>query len=176
MKKASRRPRKSSKCQEHLLKLFQLRDRGTTSAEHTQEWQQMWEHLHAQWGEDFWRMAWCQEGQQRSHFSLGKTSGTDWYSAKGTGIALLKTEVVSVVWGIRKKLVRRRKGEHYHVSCQQSWDHSCVGLLLSQGSIGSLTILPKNTAMNKEWYKNIFWEQFLPTIQQFGDKKMPFPA
>lgn len=31
------------------------------------------------------------------------------------------------------------------------------------------TILPKNTAINKEWFKNIFQEQLLPTIQeQFG--------
>ena len=37
----------------------------------------------------------------------------------------------------RKKLVRRRQGERYHQSCvipTASWDHSCVGLLLSQGS------------------------------------------
>ena len=40
MKKASRRPRKSSKCQDHLLKLIHLRDRGTTSTELAQEWQQ----------------------------------------------------------------------------------------------------------------------------------------
>ena len=34
------RPRKSSKRQDRLLKLFQLRDRATTSAELAQEWQQ----------------------------------------------------------------------------------------------------------------------------------------
>ena len=36
---ASGRPRKSSKCQDRLLKLIQLRDRGTTSTELAQEWQ-----------------------------------------------------------------------------------------------------------------------------------------
>ena len=38
--KASGHPRKSSKRQDRLLKLIQLRDRGTTSTELAQEWQQ----------------------------------------------------------------------------------------------------------------------------------------
>uniref|UniRef100_A0AAZ3RNY5 Transposase Tc1-like domain-containing protein n=1 Tax=Oncorhynchus tshawytscha TaxID=74940 RepID=A0AAZ3RNY5_ONCTS len=40
VKKASGRPRKSSKRQDHLLKLIQLRDRGTTSTALAQEWKQ----------------------------------------------------------------------------------------------------------------------------------------
>ncbi|RXN05697.1 testis-expressed sequence 2 -like protein [Labeo rohita] len=40
VKKASGRPRKSSKRQDHLLKRIQLRDRRATSAELAQEWQQ----------------------------------------------------------------------------------------------------------------------------------------
>ena len=40
MKKASGRPRKSSKRQDRSLKLIQLRDRGTTSIELAQEWQE----------------------------------------------------------------------------------------------------------------------------------------
>ena len=40
MKKASGRLRKSSKHQDHFLKLIQLRDRGNTSTELAQEWQQ----------------------------------------------------------------------------------------------------------------------------------------
>ena len=40
VKKASWRPRKSSKPQDCLLKFIQLRDRGTTSIELAQEWQQ----------------------------------------------------------------------------------------------------------------------------------------
>ena len=40
MKKASGRPRKSSKRQARLLKLIQLWDRGTTNTELAQEWQQ----------------------------------------------------------------------------------------------------------------------------------------
>ena len=36
-------------------------------------------------------------------------------------------------------------------------------------------ILPKNTAMNKEWYQHIIREQLLPTIQeQLGDKQCLF--
>ncbi|CDQ80486.1 unnamed protein product [Oncorhynchus mykiss] len=35
----------------------------------------------------------------------------------------------------------------------------------SAKGVGSLTILPKNTAMNKEWYQHILREQLLPTIQ-----------
>ena len=40
VKKASVRPRKSSKSQDRVLKLIQLRDLGTTSTELAQEWQQ----------------------------------------------------------------------------------------------------------------------------------------
>ena len=40
VKKASGRPRRSSKRQDRLLKLIQLRDQGTTSTELAQEWQQ----------------------------------------------------------------------------------------------------------------------------------------
>ena len=39
VKKASGRPRKSSKRQDHLLKLIQLQDRGTTCTENSLEWQ-----------------------------------------------------------------------------------------------------------------------------------------
>ena len=41
--------------------------------------------------------------------------------------------------------------------------------------VDSLTILPKNTAMNKEWYQHILREQLLPNIQeQFGDEQCLF--
>ena len=40
VKKASGHPKKSRKHQDRLLKLIQLRDRGTTSTELAQEWQQ----------------------------------------------------------------------------------------------------------------------------------------
>lgn len=45
-----------------------------------------------------------------------------------------------------KKLVQRRNG---HPETIQVW--GCI----SAKKVGSLTSMPKNTAMNKEWYKNI---------------------
>lgn len=108
---------------------------------------QVWVHLHAQRGKGFWRMAWCQEGQQWSHFSPGKTSGTEWYSAKGTGIGLLKTGVQSfslmnslsncLEHPKRKVCLEKRwvlPLVLYHAKSKAFWDHACVVLLLSQGS------------------------------------------
>ena len=73
-----------------------------------------------------------------------------------------------------RKLVRRRQGERYH----QSWVMPTVkhpetihvwGCFSAKGR-GSLTIFPKNTAMNKECYQHILRKQLLPTIQeQFGE-------
>ncbi|CDQ81859.1 unnamed protein product [Oncorhynchus mykiss] len=41
--------------------------------------------------------------------------------------------------------------------------------------VGSLTILPKNTAINKEWYQHIHREQLLLSIKdQFGDDQCLF--
>ncbi|KAL7868711.1 hypothetical protein SRHO_G00100950 [Serrasalmus rhombeus] len=39
----------------------------------------------------------------------------------------------------------------------------------SAKGIGSLAVLPKNTAMNKEWYQNVLREQLLPTVQEQFD-------
>uniref|UniRef100_A0AAZ3R706 Uncharacterized protein n=1 Tax=Oncorhynchus tshawytscha TaxID=74940 RepID=A0AAZ3R706_ONCTS len=69
---------------------------------------------------------------------------------------------------IRKKLVRRRQGERYHQSCViptvKHPETIHVWGCFSAKGVGSLTILPKNTAMNKEWYQHIPREQLLPTI------------
>ena len=78
-----------------------------------------------------------------------------------------------------KKLVRRRQSECYHQSSAMPtvkhpetihvWD------CFSAKGVGALTILPKNTAMNKEWYQHILREQLLSTIQeQFGDEQCIF--
>ena len=46
---------------------------------------------------------------------------------------------------------------------------------ISAKGVGSVVILPKNTAMNKEWYQRILREQLLPTLQeQFGDEQCLF--
>ncbi|CDQ70639.1 unnamed protein product [Oncorhynchus mykiss] len=69
---------------------------------------------------------------------------------------------------LEKKLVRRRQGERYHQSCiMPTVKHPetiHVWGCFSTKGVGSLTILPKNTAMNKEWYQHILREQLLPTI------------
>uniref|UniRef100_A0A8C7TDF7 Solute carrier family 26 member 4 n=1 Tax=Oncorhynchus mykiss TaxID=8022 RepID=A0A8C7TDF7_ONCMY len=76
-------------------------------------------------------------------------------------------------------LVRRRQGERYHQSCVMPTvkhpETIHVWGFFSAKGVGSLTILPKNTAMNKEWYQHILREQLLPTIQeQFGDEQCLF--
>jgi N-dimethylarginine dimethylaminohydrolase len=80
---------------------------------------------------------------------------------------------------LEKKLVWRIKGECYHLSCVMPTvkhpETIHVWGCFSAKEVGSLKILPKNTAMNKEWYKNILREQLLPTIQElFGDKQCLF--
>ncbi|GAA6225103.1 transposase-like [Lates japonicus] len=76
VKKASGRPRKSSKRQDRFLKLFQLRDQGTTSPELAEEWQQAGVSASACTVRP--RLGrWPGVEQQRSHFSPGKTSRTD---------------------------------------------------------------------------------------------------
>lgn len=48
------------------------------------------------------------------------------------------------------------------------------GCLSSKG-VGSLTVLPKDTSMDEEWYQNVLQEQLLPTIhEQFDDEKYFF--
>ena len=71
------------------------------------------------------------------------------------------------------------EGEHYHQSCVMPRvkhpETIHVWGCFSAKGVGSLTILPKNTAMNKEWYQHILREQLLPTIQeQNGDEQCIF--
>ena len=78
VKKVSGRPRQSSKRQDRLLKLIQLRDQGTIRTELAQEWQQAVVSASARTV----RRRLLEDGLvsrrgARSHFSPGKTSGTD---------------------------------------------------------------------------------------------------
>ncbi|KTF75225.1 hypothetical protein cypCar_00031453 [Cyprinus carpio] len=73
-----------------------------------------------------------------------------------------------------KSIIRRRKGERYHesyvVPTVRHPETIYVWGCFSTKGVGSLIILPKNTAMNKEWHQNILQERLLPTIhEQFGD-------
>ncbi|CDQ85019.1 unnamed protein product [Oncorhynchus mykiss] len=72
-----------------------------------------------------------------------------------------------------------QQGESYHQSCVMPTvkhpETIHVWGCFSAKGVGSLTISPKNTAMNKEWYQHILREQLLPTIQeQFGDEQCLF--
>lgn len=189
VKKASGRPRKSSKRQDRLLKLIQLRDRGTTSAELAQEWQQAGVSASARTV----RRRLLEDGlvsrraakkpllsrkNIRDRLIFCKRY-RDW-TAEDWGKVIFSDESPFRLFGASgKKLVRRRKGERYHQSCVMPTvkhpETIHVWGCFSAKGVGSLTILPKNTAMNKEWYQNILREQLLPTIQeQFGDEQCLF--
>uniref|UniRef100_A0A8C7T280 Tc1-like transposase DDE domain-containing protein n=1 Tax=Oncorhynchus mykiss TaxID=8022 RepID=A0A8C7T280_ONCMY len=189
VKKASGHPRKSSKRQDHLLKLIQLRDRGTTSTELAQEWQQAGVSASAHTVK-----------QRLLEDSLVSRSAAkkpllsrrnirdrlifckryrDW-TAEDWGKVIFFNEFPFRLFGASgQKLVRRRQGERYHQSCAMPTvkhpETIHVWGCFSAKGVGSLIILPKNTAMNKEWYQHILREQLLPTIQEeFGDEQCLF--
>ncbi|KAL0199311.1 hypothetical protein M9458_007851 [Cirrhinus mrigala] len=115
--------------------------------------------------------------------SLQKKNIRDRSSAKSMANGLLRTGAKSYSFRLfgasGKRLVRRKKGERYHQSCvMPTVKHPETihvwGCFSSKG-VGSLTIVPKNTAMNKEWYQNTLQQQLLPTIQQqFGEEQCIF--
>uniref|UniRef100_A0A8C8GD47 Transposase Tc1-like domain-containing protein n=1 Tax=Oncorhynchus tshawytscha TaxID=74940 RepID=A0A8C8GD47_ONCTS len=163
VKKASGRPRKSSKCQDCLLKLIQLLVRGTISTELAQEWQQAGVSASARTV----RRRLLEDGlvsrraakkpllsrkNIRDRLIFGKRY-RDW-AAEDWGKVIFSDESPFCLFGASgKKLVRRRQGERYHQSCvMPTVKHPETihvwGSFLTKG-VGSLTILPKNTAMNK---------------------------
>uniref|UniRef100_A0A8C7SD41 Tc1-like transposase DDE domain-containing protein n=1 Tax=Oncorhynchus mykiss TaxID=8022 RepID=A0A8C7SD41_ONCMY len=189
VKKALGRPRKSSKCQDRLLKLIQLQDRGTTSTELAQEWQQAG--LSA--SECTVRQRLLEDGlvsrraakkpllsrkNIRDRLIFCKRY-RDW-TAEDWGKVIFSDESPFQLFGaFGKTLVRRRQVERYHQSCVMPTvkhpETIHVWGCFSAKGVGSLTILPKNTATNKEWYQHILREELLPTIQeQFGDEQCLF--
>uniref|UniRef100_A0A673ZNA5 Tc1-like transposase DDE domain-containing protein n=1 Tax=Salmo trutta TaxID=8032 RepID=A0A673ZNA5_SALTR len=189
-KKASGHPRKSSKRQDHLLKLIQLRDRGTTSTELAQEWQQAGVSASARTV----RQRLLEDGlvSRRAAKKLLLSRKNlrdrlifckryrDW-TADRTGVKSfsLMNPLSDCLGHPEKKLVWRRQGERYHQSCVMPTvkhpETIHVWGCFSAKGVGSLTILPMNTAMNKEWYQHILRKQLLPTIQeQFGDEQCLF--
>ncbi|RXN12061.1 transposase-like protein [Labeo rohita] len=168
VKKASGRPRKSSKRQDHLLKRIQLRDRSTTSAELAQEWQQAGVSASARTV----RRRLLEDGlvsrraakkpllskkNIRDRLIFCKKYG-EW-TAEDWGKVIFSDEASFRLFGASgKRFVQRRKGERYHQTCvMPTVKHPETihvwGCFSSKG-VGLLTILPKNTAMNKEWYQN----------------------
>uniref|UniRef100_A0A8C8I487 Transposase n=1 Tax=Oncorhynchus tshawytscha TaxID=74940 RepID=A0A8C8I487_ONCTS len=188
VKKASGRPRKSSKRQDRLLKLIQLQDRGTTSTALAQEWQQAGVSASARTV----RRRLLEDGlvsraakkpllsrkNIRDRLIFCKRY-RDW-TAEDWGKVIFSDEYPFQLFGASgKKLVRRREGERYHQSCVMPTvkhpEPVHVWGCFSAKGVGSLSILSRNTAMNKEWYQHILQEQLLPTIQeQFGDEQCLF--
>uniref|UniRef100_A0AAZ3PY95 Transposase Tc1-like domain-containing protein n=1 Tax=Oncorhynchus tshawytscha TaxID=74940 RepID=A0AAZ3PY95_ONCTS len=168
--------------------VVQLRDRGTTSTELAQEWQQAGVSASARTV----RRILLQDGlvsRRAAKKPLLSRKNIrdrliyckryrDW-TAKDWGKVIFSDESPFRLFGASgKKLFRRRQGERYHQSCvMPTVKHpETIHVLgyFSAKRVGSLTILPKNTAMNKEWYHHIR-EQLLPTIQeQFGDEQCLF--
>ena len=103
----------------------------------------------------------------------------DW-TAEDWGKVIFSDESPFQLFGTSgRRLVWRRRGERSHQSCLMPTvkhpETIHVWGCFSVKGVGSLTILPKNTAMNKEWYQNVLREQLLPTIQgQFGDEECLF--
>uniref|UniRef100_A0AAZ3R0Z5 Transposase Tc1-like domain-containing protein n=1 Tax=Oncorhynchus tshawytscha TaxID=74940 RepID=A0AAZ3R0Z5_ONCTS len=184
VKKASGRQRKSSQCQNRLLKLIQLRDRGTTSTELAQEWQQAGVSASARTV----RRRLLEDGlvsrraakkpllsrkNIRDRLIFCKRY-RDWTAEDGGKVIFSDESPFRLFGASGKKL-----GEHYHQSCViptvKHPETIHVWGCFSAKGVGSLTILPKNTAMNKEWYQHILQEQLLSTIQeQFGYKQCLF--
>ncbi|RXN21029.1 transposase-like protein [Labeo rohita] len=164
VKKASGRPRKSSKRQDRLLKRIQLRDRSATSAELAQEWQQAGVSASARTV----RRRLLEDGlvsrraakkpllskkNIRDRLIFCKKYG-EW-TAEDWGKVIFSDEASFRLFGASgKRLVRRRKGERYHQFCVMATvkhpETIHVWGCFSSKGVGSLTILPKNTAMNKE--------------------------
>ena len=165
--KASGCPRKSSKRQDRLLKRIQLRDRSATSAELAQKWQQAGVSARTVRLRLFENGLVSRRAAKKPLLSkknirdrlifcrkYGEWTAEDW------GKVIFSDEASFRLFGASgKRLVRRWKGERYHQSCvMPTVKHPETihvwGCFSSKGVGGSLTILPKNTAMNKEWYQN----------------------
>ncbi|KAL7856497.1 hypothetical protein SRHO_G00153960, partial [Serrasalmus rhombeus] len=188
-KKAPGRPRKTSKRQDRLLKVFQLRDQATSSAELAQEWQQAGVSASARTV----RQRLLEQGLVSRRAAkkplLSRKNIRDRlifckryreWTAEDWGKVIFSDESPFRLFGTSgKQLVRRRRGERYHQSCLiptvKHPETIHVWGCFSDKGIGSLAVLPKNTAMNKEWYQNVLREQLLPTVQeQFGDQQCLF--
>ncbi|NP_001133228.1 transposase-like [Salmo salar] len=188
VKKASGRPRKSSKRQDRLLKLIQLQDRGTTSTALAQEWRQAGVSASARTV----RRRLLEDGlvsrraakkpllsrkNIRDRLIFCKRY-RDW-TAEDWGKVIFSDESPFQLFGASGKKLVRGRGERYHQSfVMPTVKHPetiHVWGCFSAKGVGSLTILSRNTAMNKEWYQHILREQLLPTIQeQFGDDQCLF--
>uniref|UniRef100_A0A096LXB5 Paired domain-containing protein n=1 Tax=Poecilia formosa TaxID=48698 RepID=A0A096LXB5_POEFO len=159
-KKAPGRPRKTRNRQDRLLKGLQLRDRATSSAELAQEWQSICTHCEA---ETIGARPELKEGskeatslQEKHHGQTDICKRYREWTAEDWGKVIFSDESPFQLFGTSgKQLVRRRRGECYLRSCLMPTvkhpETIHVWGCFSAKEVGSLTVLPKNTAMNKEW-------------------------
>uniref|UniRef100_A0A087X3G2 Transposase Tc1-like domain-containing protein n=1 Tax=Poecilia formosa TaxID=48698 RepID=A0A087X3G2_POEFO len=163
-KKAPGSPRKTSKHQDRLLKVFQLQNRATSSAELAQEWQQAGVNASARTV----RRRLLEQGLvSRSAAKkplLSRKNIRDRlifckrcreWTAEDWGKVIFSDESPFRLFGTSgKQLVQRRRDERYHQSCLMPTvkhpETIHVWGCFSAKGVGSLTVLPKNTAMNKE--------------------------
>uniref|UniRef100_A0A087XEY1 Transposase Tc1-like domain-containing protein n=1 Tax=Poecilia formosa TaxID=48698 RepID=A0A087XEY1_POEFO len=160
-KKATGRPRKTSKRQDRLLKLFQLRDRATSSAELAQEWQQAGVSASARTV----RRRLLEQGlvsRAAKKPLLSRKNIRDRlifckryrkWTAEDWGKVIFSEESPFRLLGTSgKQLVRRGRGERYHRLTPTVKHPETIHVwgCFSAKGVGSLTVLPKNTAMNKE--------------------------
>uniref|UniRef100_A0A096LWT8 Transposase Tc1-like domain-containing protein n=1 Tax=Poecilia formosa TaxID=48698 RepID=A0A096LWT8_POEFO len=175
-KKAPGRPRKTSKHQNHLLKVFKLRDRATSSAELAQKWQQAGVNASARTV----RRRLLEQGLVSRRAAkkplLSRKNIRDRlifcqkcreWTAEDWGKVIFSDESPFRLFGKSgKRLVRRRRGEGYHQSCLVPTKPETIHVwsCFSAKGVGSLTVWPKNTAMNKEWNQNVLREQLLRLV------------
>uniref|UniRef100_A0A8C1PF19 Transposase Tc1-like domain-containing protein n=1 Tax=Cyprinus carpio TaxID=7962 RepID=A0A8C1PF19_CYPCA len=167
--------------QDNLLLRNQLQNHVSSSAELAQEWQQFGVRASAHTV----RIRLLDNGlvsrraakkpllskkniKNRLKFCRKYKDWTDWCKL------IFSEAPFQLFWTSGKSIVQRRKGERYHESCvvptvkHPETIHVCA--CFSIKGVGTLIIVPKITAMNKEWYQNILQERLPPTIhEQFGD-------
>uniref|UniRef100_A0A8C1CKD1 Uncharacterized protein n=1 Tax=Cyprinus carpio TaxID=7962 RepID=A0A8C1CKD1_CYPCA len=184
VKKSSGRPRVSSKRQDRLLLRSQRQSRVSTSAELAQEWQQAGVSASARTVRRRLSDRGLVSRRTAKKTLLSKKHVEDRlefcrrykdWTAEDWCKVIFSDEASFHLFGTSgKSAVRRRTGEDHH-ECYDvpSVKHPATlhvwGCFSTKG-VGSLIILPKNTARNKEWYQNVLQEQLLLTIhEQFGD-------
>uniref|UniRef100_A0AAZ3S0C2 Transposase Tc1-like domain-containing protein n=1 Tax=Oncorhynchus tshawytscha TaxID=74940 RepID=A0AAZ3S0C2_ONCTS len=130
VKKASGRQRKSSKSQDHLLKLIQLRDWGTTSTELAQEWQQAGVIASARTvGRRLLEDGMVSRRAAKKPLLSRKNIRdrlifckrySDWTAEDWGKVIFADESPFRFFWASGPKLVQRRQGDNYHQSCVNS--------------------------------------------------------
>uniref|UniRef100_A0A087Y2B2 Transposase Tc1-like domain-containing protein n=1 Tax=Poecilia formosa TaxID=48698 RepID=A0A087Y2B2_POEFO len=173
-KKAPGCPRKTSKRQDCLLKVFQLQDRTTSSAELAQEWQQAGVSASA----CTVRRRLLEQGLVSRRAAkkplLSRKNIRDRlifckrfreWTAEDWGKVIFSDESPFRLFGTSgKQLVRRRRGESYHQSCLMPTVKHPETIHPRESAFSQ--VLPKNTAMYKEWYQNVLPDKMQALIVQ----------